>query len=179
LDPDAVKDTYRSEKGRPHWLADLWLQLIAGFKLLKATLLVAAGVAAIGLLNPDMAKIVTQWAMDLAADRHYHVLDMFLVHLLTVDERTLRLLSVGSFLYAALFYTEGFGLFFDKRWAEYLTIVTTAGLIPFEVFELHRHVTAIKLEVLIANVGIVAYLVWRVGAKLDGVNEEPPARAVG
>jgi uncharacterized membrane protein (DUF2068 family) len=179
LDPDAVKDTYRSEKGRPHWLADLWLRLIAGFKLLKATLLVAAGIAAIGLLNPDMAKIVTRWAMDLAADRHYHVLDMFLVHLVTVDERTLRLLSVGSFLYAALFYTEGFGLFFDKRWAEYLTIVTTAGLIPFEVFELHRHVTAIKLEVLIANVAIVAYLVWRVGAKLDGVNEEPPARAVG
>jgi uncharacterized membrane protein (DUF2068 family) len=179
LDADAVKDLHRRKKGRPHWLADLWLQLIAGFKLLKATLLVAAGIAAIGLLNPNMAKSVTRWAMDLAADHHYHVLDMFLVHLVTFDARTLRLLSVGSFLYAALFYTEGFGLFFDKRWAEYLTIVTTAGLIPFEVFELLRHVTAIKLEVLIANVAIVAYLVWRVGAKLDEVDAEPPARAVG
>jgi uncharacterized membrane protein (DUF2068 family) len=116
--------------------------------------------------------------MDLAADHRYHVLDMLLVHLVTTDERTLRLLSVGSFLYAALFYTEGFGLFFDKRWAEYLTIVTTAGLIPFEIFELHRRVTAMKVEVLIANVAIVAYLVWRLGA-LDEADAEPPARAVG
>ena len=179
MDAHAVKNVYGRTKGHPHWLADLWLRLIAWFKLLKATLLVAAAIAAIGLLNPDTARFVTRWAMDLAADRHYHALDMFLVHLLTVDERTLRLLSVGSFLYAALFYTEGFGLFFDKRWAEYLTIVTTAGLIPFEVFELHLHVTAIKVWVLIANVAIVAYLVWRVGAKLDDVDSEPPARALG
>ena len=174
-----MKNVYRHKKGRPHWLADLWLQLIAGFKLLKATLLVAAGIAAIGLLNPDVAKMVTRWAMNLAADRHYHVLDMILVHLLTVDERTLRLLSVGSFFYAALFYTEGFGLFFDKRWAEYLTIVTTAGLIPFELFEIHWHVTPIRVEVLVANVAIVAYLIWRVTAKLDEVDAERPARAVG
>jgi uncharacterized membrane protein (DUF2068 family) len=179
LDDDSVTSAHRRKRGHPHWLADLWLRLIAGFKLVKATLLVAAGIAAIGLLNWDVARTVTQWAMDLAADRHYHVLDMFLVHLVTIDERTLRLLSVGSFLYAALFYTEGFGLFFDKRWAEYLTIVTTAGLIPFELFELNRHVTAIKIEVLIANVAIVAYLVWRVNAKLDAVDVEPPARAVG
>ncbi len=179
LGADPVKSVYGHKLGRPHWLADLWLQLIAWFKVLKATLLVAAGIAAIGLLNSDVAKVVTRWAMDLAADRHYHVLDMLLVNLVTIDERTLRLLSVGSFLYAALFYTEGFGLFFDKRWAEYLTIITTAGLIPFEIFELHRHVTAIKIEVLIVNVAIVAYLVWRVGAKLDEVDAEPPVRAVG
>jgi uncharacterized membrane protein (DUF2068 family) len=179
LDAEAAKNVYGRRTGRPRWLVDLWLQLIAGFKVLKATLLVAAGIAAIGLLNPGTAKTVTRWATELSADRHYHVLDMFLVHLVTVDERTLRLLSVGSFLYAALFYTEGFGLFFDKRWAEYLTIITTAGLIPFEIFELHRHVTAIKIEVLVVNIAIVAYLVWRVGAKLEEVDAEPPARAVG
>ena len=174
-----MNTVYQRKKDHPHWLADLWLRLIAGFKLLKATLLVAGGVAAIGLLNADTARAMTRWAMDLAADRHYHLLDMLIVHLVNVDERTLRLLSVGSFLYAALFYTEGFGLFFDKRWAEYLTIVTTAALIPFELFELYQHVTTIKLEVLIANLAIVAYLVWRVSAKLDEVEAEPQARAVG
>ena len=180
MDDDAVKSVYQQRKrGRPHWLADLWLRVIAMFKLVKATLLVVAGIAAIGLLNSDVVRTMTHWAMDLAADRHYHVLDMFLVHLVTIDERTLRLLSVGSFIYAALFYTEGFGLFFDKRWAEYLTIVTTAGLIPFELFEIHWHVTPIRVEVLVANVAIVAYLIWRVTAKLDEVDAERPARAVG
>ena len=179
FDDDAVKSVYQRKKGCPHWLADLWLRLIAGFKFLKATLLVAGGVAAIGLLNPDMARLMTRWAMDLAADRQYHVLDMLIIHLVNVDERTLQMLSVGSLLYAALFYTEGFGLFFDKRWAEYMTIVSTAALIPFEIYEIYRHVTAIKIEVLTVNVAIVAYLIWRVGAKLDEVDAEPPARAFG
>jgi len=163
-----------------HWWSDLWLRLIAFFKLLKATLLVAAGIGALGLLNPHTAKAITGWATALAADRHYHLLDSLVSYVVDVDERTLRLLSIGSFLYAMLFYTEGFGLFFDKRWAEYLTIATTAGLIPFEAFELVRRVTVLKLEVLVANLLIVAYLVWRVTWQPDELHEAPrAARAVG
>ncbi len=162
-----------------HWLADLWLRVIAAFKLVKATLLVAAGVAALGLLNPAHVHALTRWATELAADRHYHVLDMLVTRLLDVDEKTLRMVSAGSFLYAALFYVEGVGLFYDKRWAEYLTIVTTGGLIPFELFELSIHVTALKLEVLVANVAIVLYLAWRVTQKFDAPEDEQRPRAVG
>ena len=142
-----MEDVYAARVS--HWWSDLWLRLIAFFKLLKATLLVAAGIGALGLLNPHTAKAITGWATALAADRHYHLLDSLVSYVVDVDERTLRLLSIGSFLYAMLFYTEGFGLFFDKRWAEYLTIATTAGLIPFEAFELVRRVTVLKLEVLV------------------------------
>ncbi len=39
-----------------HWWSDLWLRLIAFFKLLKATLLVAAGIGALGLLNPHTGQ---------------------------------------------------------------------------------------------------------------------------
>ena len=162
-----------------HWLADLWLRVIASFKLVKATLLIAAGVAALGLLNAATAHAIGRWATDLAADRHSRVLDMMITRLVDVDEKTLRMVSAGSFLYAALFYVEGVGLFYDKHWAEYLTIVTTAGLIPFELFELGRHVSAIKLEVLVANMAIVAYLVWRVTRKPEFFEPEERARAVG
>jgi uncharacterized membrane protein (DUF2068 family) len=61
-----------------------------------------------------------------------------------------------------LFYAEGIGLFLRRRWAEYLTIVTTGALIPFELFEIQRHVTAGKLAVLAANVCILVYLAWLV-----------------
>ena len=169
----------QTKRAPNHWLADLWLRVIAGFKLVKATLLVAAGVTAVGLLNPAHAHAVSRWAMELAADRHYRVLDMVVTRLIDVDEKTLRVLSAGSFLYAALFYVEGVGLFYDKRWAEYLTIITTAGLIPFELFELSVHVTALKLEVLIANVAIVLYLAWRVTRKPDAPEAEERPRAVG
>ena len=49
-----------------------------------------------------------------------------------------------------------------KEAAEYLTIVTTSGLIPLEIFELARHFTVTKLVVAFVNVLIVCYLVSRV-----------------
>lgn len=157
----------------PFYRSDAWLRLIAAFKLVKASLLVLAGCAALQLLNDDSAKTITRWAMELAADRHYGVIDTLLSFLLRVDHRTLELFSLGTFLYAALFFTEGFGLYYDKRWAEYLTIVTTAGLVPFEVYELTRRATAPKVAVLVVNVMIVVYLVWRLGWR------EEPGRARG
>ena len=41
-----------------------------------------------------------------------------------------------TFAYSALFLVEGTGLFFEKRWAEYLTIVATVSFIPVEIYEL-------------------------------------------
>jgi uncharacterized membrane protein (DUF2068 family) len=170
-----VIDVHRP--GRDRWPNDPGLRVIAFFKLVKATLLLVAGIGALGLLSHHSAKLITDWATALAADRHDHLLEMALTDVVDVDEGKLRLLSVGGFLYATLFYTEGFGLFFDKRWAEYLTIVTTGGLIPFELFELHRRVTMLKIEVLVANVLIVAYLLW-VTRKPDEIDARP-ARAAG
>ena len=144
------------------WYGDLWLDLIAIFKLVKGTLLVLGGVAAFGLLNPANAHAMTQWAMELAADRHSHVMNMLITKLVDVDPHTLRMLGIGSILYSILFYVEGIGLLYDRPWAEYLTIVTTAGLIPFELYEIHRRVTLVKIAVLIANVAIVFYLARRV-----------------
>jgi uncharacterized membrane protein (DUF2068 family) len=77
----------------------------------------------------------------------------------------LKVASVGTFVYAGLLLTEGAGLLLQKGWAEYFTIITTGALVPLEVYELVRHVTAAKIIVLIVNVAIVVYLVVRVRSR--------------
>jgi len=62
--------------------------------------------------------------------------------------------------YAALEATEMMGLWFTKRWAEYLTFVATAVLIPLEVYEIAGGVSALKVVTLVINVAIAAYLLW-------------------
>jgi uncharacterized membrane protein (DUF2068 family) len=141
---------------------DPWVRLIASFKLAKGTFLLAAAVAALGLMSPRTAQPISRWAMELAADRHYEVATTVAARLLSVEPRTLRLISAGSFLYAILFYTEGFGLFLDKRWAKYMTILSTAALVPFEAFEVVHRGSSLKIGILVANVAIVAYLAARV-----------------
>jgi uncharacterized membrane protein (DUF2068 family) len=138
------------------------LFLIAIFKLLKGVALVIAGVGALHFIHRDIAQTVSHWIDVLRVDPDNRFIHKFLIRLLRVNPKQLEALSAGTFLYAALFLTEGTGLLLRKRWAEYLTIISTASLIPVEIYEFVERFTALKFAVMLANVAIVAYLVTRV-----------------
>jgi uncharacterized membrane protein (DUF2068 family) len=136
--------------------------LIGVFKLFKVFLLIAVGIGAINFLHKDAATTVMHWTQVLRVDPDNRLVHRLLVKIFRVTPKQLKELSVGTFLYAGLFATEGVGLLLRRRWAEYFTIVTTGGLIPLEIFELARHFTVTKSVVLLINVLIVGYLVARV-----------------
>lgn len=138
------------------------LLLIALFKLIKGILLLAVGIGALKLLHRDIAQTVAHWVDILRVDPDNRLIHRLLTRILSVTPAQLKAASAGTFVYAGLLLTEGLGLLFRKRWAEYFTIITTAGLIPIEVYELSRRVSTAKVAVLIINVAIVAYLVRRV-----------------
>lgn len=138
-----------------HSKRDGILRLIAVFRLLKAVLLVLAGVGVLQLLRPEVAAHVRDWIRSLPFLLRYQ------------PERALgsrqhiELAAAGVFAYAALFATEGIGLWLQKRWAEYLTVVATISFIPFEIWEIVRKVTALRVALVIVNVAIVIYLIVR------------------
>jgi uncharacterized membrane protein (DUF2068 family) len=137
------------------------LILIGMFKLLKAILLIAAGIGAIELLHKDVAGTVMHWTQVLRVDPDNRFLHGTLTRIFRITPKQLKELSVGTFIYAGLFATEGIGLLLRKRWAEYFAAVTTSGLIPLEIFELARHFTVTRVVIALINVLIVWYLVAR------------------
>ncbi len=141
------------------------LFLIGLFKLFKAVLLIAAGIGAIQFLHKDLSSTVMHWVQVLGVDPDNRYMHGFLVRIFRVTPKQLKELSVGTFLYAALFAIEGTGLLLRKHWAEYFTILTTGALIPLEIYELARHITVVKLVVTAVNVLIVWYLVLRVRSR--------------
>jgi uncharacterized membrane protein (DUF2068 family) len=138
------------------------LLLIAAFKLIKGFALLALAVGALKLLHKDVAAQVAQWIDILRVDPHNHYIREALSKLGMVDDRKLKELSIGTFFYSGLFLTEGVGLALRKRWAEYLTIVSTASLLPLEIYEIVKQVSALKIIVLLANIAVVVYLVIEV-----------------
>jgi uncharacterized membrane protein (DUF2068 family) len=136
--------------------------LIAAFKLLKGLALLALGIGALKLLHKDVAAEIAQWIDVLRVDPHNHYIQLLLDKLGMVDDRKLKALSVGTFFYSALFLTEGIGLALRKRWAEYLTIISTASLLPLEIYEIVKRASVPRIVVLIANIAIVVYLVIEV-----------------
>src|ERR1700674_387841 len=115
------------------------LRLIAVFKLLKGLALLALGIGALKLLHRDVDDVVEHWINIFQVDPHSHYIQLLLAKLSMVDDRRLKQLSVGTFFYSAIFLTEGIGFALGKRWAEDLTIVSTASLLPLEIYEIARH----------------------------------------
>jgi uncharacterized membrane protein (DUF2068 family) len=74
----------------------------------------------------------------------------------------LRLLTLT---YATVFAIEGIGLWMQRRWAEWLTVIITASLIPMELWELFHRPSLGAAGVLIANMLIVGYLYWHVSTR--------------
>jgi uncharacterized membrane protein (DUF2068 family) len=134
------------------------LRLIAVFKLFKGLVLFAVGIGAVKLLHKNLAFEVERWADILRVDPNNRYIHRLLEKLSILDAHKLRELSVGTFLYSALALAEGFGLLLGKRWAEYLTIITTASFIPLEVYEISKRISSPKLVVLLLNVAVVVYL---------------------
>lgn len=133
--------------------------LIAAFKLLKGLALLAAGIGALRLLHKDLAEVLDHWVNAFRIDPQDRYIHWLLAKLPLIDDRRLKELSVGTFIYSAIFLTEGTGLAFHQRWAEYFTIVTTASFLPLEVYELIRHATVAKGVALAINIIVVIYLV--------------------
>ena len=133
--------------------------VIAAFKLVKGFALLALGLGALHFLHRDLAKEVERWIDLVRGDPHSRYLIWVLEKLSKVDEKKLRELSVGTFFYSGLFLCEGTGLALGKRWAEWLTIVSTASLMPVEGYEIYLHASWERILVLVVNVVVVGYLV--------------------
>ena len=88
--------------------------------------------------------------------------------LFTLKTSKLRLAGAGIGAYALLEGAEAVGLWYQKRWAEYLTFIATTALIPLEIYELAKTVSPFKVIALIVNTAIVIYLLF--AKRLFGLN---------
>ena len=139
---------------------DTWIVLIALGKLFKATVLIVAGIVALKMLDGHSAIDLHRWITRAGLAPSNRLINDLLEQIAGLNRTRLAEIGIGSFIYAGLFLTEGLGLLFKKRWAEYFTIVITGSFIPLEIYEVIRHVTAGRIIAVVLNAAAVAYLVW-------------------
>jgi uncharacterized membrane protein (DUF2068 family) len=135
------------------------LRLIAAERIVRGVLLVAAGVYLLFHVNSDFGRLAEHVLRAIGLDPRrplFHKFVAYLHHLHASEVRVAALFSLG---YGVLELVEGTGLWLDQLWAEYLTVIATSLLVPFEVYELVRHPSALKAGGLAVNLAIVAYLV--------------------
>ena len=92
---------------------------------------------------------------------------------------TIKLVGLVFAVYAAIEGIEAFGLWYQRRWAEYLTFIVTTSLLPLEIYELSHRFTPFKILAFVINVAVVAYLLLakRLFGLRGGVAAEERERA--
>jgi uncharacterized membrane protein (DUF2068 family) len=137
------------------------LRIIAAFKFFKALLLISAGIATVGILNPTWSRAVHQWIRAYAFGVENDMAHRALAWFANLSPQRAEALGLGLFAYGSLFVVEGIGLWSGRRWGEYLTVIATGLLIPLEIYELIQKFTLPRLVALVINVAIVIYLIVR------------------
>ena len=163
--------------GRPHYLRRLWVELgqiggehdafikvIIVERIVKAIVLIAL---AIGLLVAGEKGLLTTWAQyardELNLEAGHSVIIQLLLRLVLLvgTFNHVTVLALGAIVYALLEGTEGVGLAMRRRWAEYLTVIATGTLIPYEAYEVVHSPTLFKVGALLLNLAVVGYLAYR------------------
>ena len=140
------------------------LRGVALFEAAKGILAIVAAIWVLTLRHKDMKEVAETLLMTLRRvlhidpDRHFFQLLQHSVGGLT--HRGLRVIALLIFLYAGIRFLEAVGLWLEKEWAEWFALIAGSLYVPFEVYHLVRHPTALKWLVLAINLLIVWYLAW-------------------
>jgi uncharacterized membrane protein (DUF2068 family) len=153
------------------------LRLIALLKFGKALLLIATSYGVHRLLDAALVERLYNWSADLSDDRFERKL---LLRALTWVEglgaQKIELFFAVTIAYTAVVLTEGIGLWLRRAWAEWLTVIATSSLIPFELWELITRPPGRRLAIavtLVLNVIIVWYLARLLRATLARQQQDP------
>jgi uncharacterized membrane protein (DUF2068 family) len=135
-----------------------WLLLIALFKFAQALLFIAIGVGARRLLHRDIADDLYNLADRLHFNPEWRFVDFVLDKASLINDPLLRRIGFAAFCYAGLGIAEGIGLYLEKAWGEYMTLIITASFLPWEIFEIIRRITWPRVGLLTINILVFIYL---------------------
>ena len=146
------------------------LRLIALLKFGKALLLIATSYGVHAMLNADLVERLYNWSRDLSDDRFERkVLMRALAWVEGLGAKKIQIFLAVTVAYTAVVLAEGTGLWFRRAWAEWLTVIATGSLIPFELWELITRPPGRRLPIAVTfllNVVIVWYLARLLRAQL-------------
>lgn len=137
-----------------------YLKLIAIFKIAQGVILLAIGASLLFLHSRTIWMAgISDWVDGELMVAHSRTVLYLLSRLQdVVSGGLLRITALVTLFYAALLFTEGLGVYWQKRWAEVLMVFATATLIPFEIRHVWTHPGLVACLILVANCAIVWFL---------------------
>lgn len=145
---------------------------VALFEAGKGVVALLSAIGAVSLLHHDVAAVIEQWAAHLHLNAAKRVPAVFMHAIAQLTDARLWLLAVLAACYSGLRFIEAYGLWHHRRWAEWLAAASGAIYIPFEIYELLRHVSWLSATAFIVNVAIVGLMISALRARKAANGQE-------
>ncbi|TMF20602.1 MAG: DUF2127 domain-containing protein [Chloroflexi bacterium] len=145
----------KRELGRETQPVDTVVRLIILERGIRGTLVAVLGVALL-TSSRGIVGLVRGWVAELNVNPERRLIPRVVSAVLRpigeFSSRTVLLIGIGAILFGALELTEAVGLARRRRWAEYLTVIAGCIGIPFEIMEVLRRQTPVRISILLINV---------------------------
>ena len=135
------------------------LRLVALIELTKGVLVVAVGAGLLAYAHRDLQEVAEELLLHLHLNPASRIPGIFIALAARLTSINLWLLALGAATYASVRIAEGYGLWYDRAWAEWLGAISGLIYVPFELYALSKGVTLLKLATLGLNLLVVAVLV--------------------
>jgi len=138
------------------------LRTVAIVEALKGALALVAAYVLISLIRRDVdfesAAESVLFFFHIDPDRRLS--QAFLNAADKMSDVNIMLIGGLALAYATLRFLEGYGLWKQRVWAEWLAIISGCVYLPFEVYKLIRHPNAFHWVILAINIVVVLYIAW-------------------
>lgn len=136
------------------------LRAVAAFEFVKGIFVLLMGICAIALVHRDVWLIAEKLLdkLHISTDHRYAI--MFLDFADSVTDASLWAAASIAFAYAGLRFTEAYGLWKGKVWAEWVALLSGGMLLPLEIRELFRGISLMRCGLFLGNLAVVFYMLY-------------------
>lgn len=137
------------------------LLAVATLEITKGVLVLLAGLGALTLVHRDVWDIAESLLRILHLDSHRHYAQVFLRLASDVTDARLWAVAAIAAAYSGLRFLEGYGLWHQRPWAEWIALISGSIYVPFEIHDLFHRPRPLGFAIFAINLAIVLFMVHR------------------
>jgi len=130
------------------------------FEAVKGVLVLVVGFGLLELLHKDAHMIACEFISHVHLNPLQKYPSIFIDLANHVTERKLWIIASLALIYSAFRFIEGYGLWKERAWAEWLAVISGMIYFPFEIYEILLKISFVRVFALVTNIVVVGIVIF-------------------
>lgn len=164
-------ETIQPHTTKPHLQG---LRAVAVVEIAKGLGAIAFGLWILTFRHKDLGDMMANLLDRLHVDPAHEIAIKLVSMADRITPEKVEIVAGVALFYALVRFTEGYGLWHCKTWAEWFALISGAAYLPWETWEFARHPNWFHAGIILINIGVVLYIAYvRVAMHQEYKREHP------